>query len=306
MKNYFELMKSKASYGWKKNGSDILLVAGIGLGIASAITACRATETKAHQILEKANHDLAEIKESEAREDIDYHKKDKTKDLMIVYTKTGFAFAKAYAVPIGLEVLSVVCILRSHGMLKDRIATLGSAYTVLGTAFSEYRKRVAEKVGEEGENDIFYGVEEKEVEEKVQDKNGKEKVVKKTVREINPKENPYLFVFDRQSSRQWSKVPSNNVTFLKTVERELNEMLRWQHYVFLNDAFEKLGMQKTKMGQLVGWIYDPENPNRDNYIDLRFISTHEELRCANEEGIIMLNPNVDGDIIDEFEDYECF
>ena len=46
-----------------------------------------------------------------------------------------------------------------------------------------------------------------------------------------------------------------------------NKKLQAQGYLFLNDVLEMLGIQKTKAGQIVGWIYNEEAPIGDNYVD---------------------------------------
>ena len=56
---------------------------------------------------------------------------------------------------------------------------------------------------------------------------------------------------------------------------------------------------KTKAGQVVGWVYDPEHPVGDNYVDFGLFDLDRERvrRFVNgDERNILLDFNVDGNI----------
>ena len=60
-----------------------------------------------------------------------------------------------------------------------------------------------------------------------------------------------------------------------------------------------LGIPKTKAGQVVGWVYDPEHPVGDNYVDFGLFDLDRERvrRFVNgDERNILLDFNVDGNI----------
>ena len=72
----------------------------------------------------------------------------------------------------------------------------------------------------------------------------------------------------------------------------------------LNDVYEALGIDKTKAGQVVGWVYDPENPNHkgDNFVSFGIYDQDNERARAfvnGKERVILLNFNVDGYILDK-------
>ena len=83
--------------------------------------------------------------------------------------------------------------------------------------------------------------------------------------EDNPSE--YARYFD-ETSALWTKSPEFNLNLLKSQQNYMNDRLRAKGYLFLNEAYEMLGMSKIKVGQVVGWIYDEQNPIGDNYVDL--------------------------------------
>ena len=56
-----------------------------------------------------------------------------------------------------------------------------------------------------------------------------------------------------------------------------------------------LGVPRRAIGQLVGWVYDENNPNGDNFVDLDIFNE----RNNNNENVFILDPNVDGYILDK-------
>lgn len=56
-----------------------------------------------------------------------------------------------------------------------------------------------------------------------------------------------------------------------------------------------LGVPRRAIGQLVGWVYDENNPNGDNFVDLDIFNE----RNNNDENVFILDPNVDGYILDK-------
>lgn len=114
----------------------------------------------------------------------------------------------------------------------------------------------------------------------------------------------YARYFD-ESSALWTKDPSANIITLNYQQRSMNDKLRAKGYLFLNEAYEMLGMTKTKVGQVVGWIYDEQNPIGDNYVDLGLydIRNEENVNFINGNGNqILIDPNVDGYILDYIKD----
>ena len=111
---------------------------------------------------------------------------------------------------------------------------------------------------------------------------------------------PYAKIFDEYNPN-WEKSPEHNLFFLKSVQNFMNDKLRANGHVFLNEVYKELGFEDTKAGQVVGWIYDPENPNGDNYIDFGIYDPKDEKArdfVNGYERVILLDFNVDGPILD--------
>ena len=88
--------------------------------------------------------------------------------------------------------------------------------------------------------------------------------------------------------------------FIKAQEHYANDLLRAKKRLFLNEVYEMLGLPRTKAGQIVGWVYDLDNPKCDNYVDFGLFS--DNLGYSDDaDGFnpaILLDFNVDGNVWD--------
>ena len=105
---------------------------------------------------------------------------------------------------------------------------------------------------------------------------------------------PYAFKFD-ENSISWDKDGYMNLCFLKLTQDYLNDLLKHRGHLFLNEVYDRLGIPRRAIGQCVGWIYDENNPNGDNFVDLDIFNE----RNNNDGNVFILDPNVDGYILDK-------
>ena len=105
---------------------------------------------------------------------------------------------------------------------------------------------------------------------------------------------PYGFKFD-ENSASWDRSRDMNVFFLKFTQDYFNDLLKLRGYLFLNEVYDRLGIPRRAIGQCVGWIYDENNPNGDNFVDLDIFNE----RNNNDKNVFILDPNVDGYILDK-------
>jgi hypothetical protein len=125
-------------------------------------------------------------------------------------------------------------------------------------------------------------------------------MVKKTVTTVEDYTDisEYAF-FYTDGCTGWCKDPELNKVFLLQQQQYANDLLKAKGHVFLNEVHDMLGVARTAAGCVVGWIYDEECPNGDNYIDFGIFNVHREAnrRFVNGwENTILLDPNVDGNI----------
>ena len=287
----------------KKASPEIMVVAGVVGVVTSTVMACKAT-TKVNDILEETRKqvdDVHNVLDSDVVSADEYNNDDAKKDLAIIYTQTGIKLIKLYAPSVLVGALSITGILASHKILKKRNVALTAAYATIDRSFKEYRGRVIERFGKDLDRELRYNIKAQEIEEKTVDKDGNETVEKKTISVVDPNMySDYARIFDN-GSMGWTKDPEYNLMFLKLQQNQANDRLRAQGYLFLNDVYDMLGIPRTKAGQIVGWIYDEDNPVGDNFVDFGIYDIYNEKACDfvnGRERSIVLDFNVDGNILD--------
>ena len=292
---------NRAGLKLKKHSPEIMVTAGVIGVVASAVMACKAT-TKASSIVDEMKEEMDEIREAvDIVDEETYSKEDLKRDTAIVYLQTGVKFAKLYGASIALGTLSITSILVGHNILRKRNLALAAAYTAIDTSFKAYRGRVVERFGKELDKELRYNIKAKEVEETVIDKKtGEEKVVKKTIDVADPNEySDYARFFD-DGCNGWSKDPEFNLMFLKQQQSYANDLLKSRGHLFLNEVYDLLGIQRTKAGNIVGWIYDEKNQVGDNFVDFGIYDINRPKNrdfVNGYERTIILDFNVDGDIL---------
>ena len=286
----------------KKHSPEILVVTGVVGTVASAVMACKAT-TKIDEVLAETKENVEKTKDYVEKKGFSekYTEEDYKKDLTIFYAKGGLELVKLYAPSVALGALSITAILSGHNVLRKRNVALAAAYATVEKGFKEYRGRVVERFGEELDRELKYNIKAKEVEEtSVDEKTGEEKVTKKTVNVADPnKYSSYARFFD-DGCTGWTKDPEYNLMFLKNQQRYANDLLKSRGHLFLNEVYDMLGIPRTKAGQVVGWIYDEEYPNGDNFVDFGIYDLYNEKArdfVNGYERTILLDFNVDGDIM---------
>lgn len=294
----------------KKHSPEILVIGGVIGTVVSAVMACKAT-TKVSEIMEDCKEQIDTIHEVASNPEMKekYTEDDTKKDLTIVYTQTAIKFVKLYAPAVALGALSITSILASNNILRKRNIALGAAYATIDKSFKEYRSRVVEKFGKEVDREMKHGIKAKKIEKTVvEEETGKEKKVKETAFIVNPSEiSGYARFFEKYTkddegnviiNPNWQNNNEYNMMFIKAQERFANDLLRSKKRLFLNDVYQMLGLPRTKAGQIVGWVYDPENPDIDSYVDFGLYTdnlTYSDY-VNGYDNAILLDFNVDGDV----------
>ena len=290
----------------KKHSPEILLVTGIVTGGAALVAACKAT-TKLESVLAETKNNIEQVhecaaageicvKEGDEIRTVEYTEEDSKKDLTILYAKGAWNLTKLYAPAIGFGAVSLVCILASHGIIHKRNVALASTVTAIGNEFEEYRGRAVERFGEGLDRELKYNIKTKEVEETVVNEDGTESVVKKAIEVV---EDPYngLSEYARcytDGCVGWTKDAEANLTFLRAQERWATDRMRAVGHLFLNEMYDMLGIPRSSAGAIMGWVYDPANPDRKVDFDIYNIHIPANRDFVNGwERSIWIDPNVD-------------
>jgi hypothetical protein len=303
---------NNVSFKMKKHSPEILMVAGVAGVVVSAVMACKAT-LKVDAIMDETKEKMDKIHKAEedgvTESGEDYFVEDAKKDTAIVYAQTGFKLVKTYAPAVAIGTLSIASILASNNILRKRNVALAAAYATVDKSFKEYRNRVIEKFGQEVDRELKYNIKAEKVPTiEVDEETGKEKKVKKNAFVVNPSDvSGYARFFEKYTvdedgnsilNPHWEPNNEYNIMFIKAQENYANDLLRAKKRLFLNDVYEMLGLPRTKAGQVVGWVYDEDNPVGDNYVDFGMYADNLSYSdFANGlDPAILLDFNVDGNV----------
>lgn len=289
----------KAIFQFKKHSPEILTGVGIVGVVTGTVLACVAT-TKLEKTLEPHKKELDDIHENKEN----CSEQEYRRDLTRAYGRTAWSMVKLYGPAVLVEGSAIGCLVGSHKILRNRNAALASAYTTISSAFDAYKKRVANKLGDEAEKELRYGIREEEIDEEYTDAKGKQKTRKKVVKMIDEEDerSPYSRFYD-QGCSGWSRDASANLIYLKNAQAYFNDRLRLRGYVFLNEVYEYLNYPPIQEGQYVGWYYDPSDETLHNCVDFGIYDIHnvEKRDFVNgREDVVILDFNIDGNIVDRF------
>lgn len=277
----------------QKSSPGLLFGAGVVGVVGGAVLACRAT-LKMDEVLDEGKAKLAKVR---AFENPVYDEGDRRKDIALVQFQTGVKVVKLYLPAFVVGGLAIACLTRSHVILTKRNAGLTAAYGALDRAYKEYRARVVEKYGVEQDEHFRYGTEQVQVIDAETNK-------KKTITRV-AKGEPSLYArFFDESCPSWSRDPEVNRFWLQCQQNHCNDLLRAKGIVFLNEAYEAIGLKRSTPGAVVGWVRTRDG-STDNHVDFGiFKGENEQVRdfVNGYEGSILLDFNVDGVVYDLLDD----
>jgi Family of unknown function (DUF6353) len=261
---------------FKKNSPHIFFAAGVAGFVGTVYLSSRAT-LKLNTVLDEFNEDIENVK----------GKKDK-KDVAYVYGKGTGKLLKLYAPAALLGTASVMSLTGSHVILTRRNSALAGTLAIVTQAFDEYRERVKAELGDDKELDLRFDLKEIEIEAA----DGTKQLIK--LGDPNGL-SPYARFFDEYSSN-WQKDAEYNRLYVQCQQNYANERLEAYGHVFLNDVYDWLGIERSRAGAVVGWLY---NGDGDGYIDFGMFDVQNRDFINGDNRSILLDFNVDGVIFDK-------
>ncbi len=213
----------------KKHSPEILTGIGIAGMVTTVVMAVRATP-KALVLMEEKKEEYGADK--------------------LTVKETVEAAWRCYIPAAVVGTASIACLIGASSTNFHRNAALATAYTLSESTLKEYQKKVVETVGEKKEQTIRESV-------------SKEKMNANPVREIILTEKGgNTICYDVLSGRYFK---SDRDKIMQAMNK-LNRQMRDETYVTLNEFYYELGLDGTKMGDMLGWNIDK------GYIDLNFSS----------------------------------
>lgn len=296
---------------WTRKHSPELLVAGAIITMAGGVISAAIATTKLDKTLKPFNARIDKIKKSLKESTAQKNElaiRNEKRELTKTYFKAGLSVTKLYLPTLLCVGASATCILGSHKIMKGRNLALAAAYTTLDNGFKAYRQRVEEKYGAEAEEKIFKDMHKEKV-EVIDPVTGKKKIVTKEVPHVQKDANYYVLY--ALGNAGWTPDATTNYKFLISTQAWLNERFRRQGYLFLSDVYEALGFSTAYLGErraqasrVLGWIYDPKDDSRDNYVSFGITQPGTDValpvvakQIDENEPNFFLNFNVDGDIL---------
>lgn len=248
-------------FGAKEKSPEILLAAGIGAGVASAVMLAKAHKKSGQTFDEVVDeiHSLREYALASREPGLDIPEESvisverENQTLVILYTELVRRGLVLYGPSILLGASSLALILASHNALRSRNRALLGVVAILQQSFSEYRKRVVSELGPEMDKRFYYGTEARTV-TTIEEVDGKKKKSKAEEEHLREEITPIMYqrVFD-ETNQNWHHDIDRNRFFLAAVQQQMNDRLYLDGVVMLNDVYEALGFSKTPEGQIVGW-----------------------------------------------------
>ena len=138
---------------------------------------------------------------------------------------------------------SIACLIGASSVNARRNAALATAYKLSETAFTEYREKVVETIGEKKEKTVREKVDKKHIEKNPVSKN-----------EVIVTKKGDTLCYDTISSRYFK----SDIDKIKRVVNELNkEMLQdMSGCISVNELYDELGLDHTIVGDELGWNLD--------------------------------------------------
>ena len=264
----------------RKHAPEILVATGATSILGGTVLACKAT-LNAADIVKEPIQSVSRVEAGLEEPMTDEEVKKKA-------CERGVEIVVGYLPAVGLIGGGIGMMVAAKSVEHRRFTAMLGAYSAVQASFEEYRSRVREAEGEEKELGYFNGTKTVEVKYEGEPEEGKKKgkIVKEQVTVFTRGEDPYHRIFDDcNCPTEWRDNMETNKFFLECQQTVLNQELKAQGRVFLNDVYKRLGFGYCEVGQFVGWLADDIEGAKDGYIDfgIDYAAIEEEIDRAQME-----------------------
>lgn len=281
---------AKAMTKVEKHSPELLVGAGIVLGIAAGVTACIAT-ANAGETLDEIHEEIEEAKEAP--------EETRDKEVAKAYTHGAMKIVGLYWKPTALGVLSIASILTGHNILRKRHIALAAAYGSLEKAYEKLYSRVEDEFSKVAADRFANGV--RVIDDPRVDEKGKKR--KGEIDIIDPDKvlSPYTYIFGPECAT-WTENMDYNIMFLQGCQKFANDMLVRRGKLVMSDMFNEFHLDEwlDKNAYVTGWVL-PNSYYHDTcapYINFNISQVFKDYGDGPVE-VLMVNFNCDGYIWDK-------
>lgn len=230
----------------KKRSPEILTGVGIAGMITTTVLAVKATP-KALQLIEADKKERLNVTAGcDFDGDVCIIQDEKLKPIDIV--KVAW---KPYIPAAVTGIMSVACLIGASSVNLKRNAAIATAYKLTETAFTEYKEKVVETIGEQKER-------------AVRDEIDKERIEK------NPVSSNSVIVTGKGNTLCHDVITGryfeSDIDLINKAINKINRKMLNNEYVSLNEFYNELGVKQVPLGDELGWRID------HGYIDASFSS----------------------------------
>ena len=291
---------------WVKDHlTDILMGAGTVGVVGGTVMACKAT-TNMPKIMDEYHEKKAEFVMAVNEDGEPLSDEELKRKIRKLKLETAGKVTLNYLPSALVEGLSLGSMWGGYSKMKGMYAGASTALMAVTSAHEHYRANVREEYGNEVDQKIAADIHKETI---TVNENGIE--VEKEI-DVYPDDlSKTASIYARYFTPEFSTAASNSLTYnydyLRLQQDALNSRWRCKNHrvMCLNDVYQFLGFKKLSVaGNHVMWIYDPNKPSGDNYIDLRIRLVYKAKYddFGNPDGyeqVYMIDPNVDGDVAEK-------
>lgn len=155
---------------------------------------------------------------------------------------------KLFLPPVASGAITIACIIAANQIGARRAAAIAAAYSLSERAYSEYREKVVEKVGQRKEQTY------------------RDEIVQDRVNETPPSREIIIaggevLCYDKFTGRYFT----SSVEELKSAQNAINHQINNDYYASLTDFYNRVGLRPTGISDEMGW-------NSDKLLELSFSS----------------------------------
>lgn len=148
---------------------------------------------------------------------------------------------KIYIPPVASGVTTIGCIVMANHIGSKRAAAVAAAYTISEKAYSEYKEKVIERIGENEERKV------------------RDEIVRDRVRNNPPTEGNVLMVGDGDHlfmEMYTGRYFRSDMQTVKSAVNEINYKINTHGYASISEFYDLLNLQHTAVSDEMGWTSD--------------------------------------------------